>query len=326
MIQIVWSGKGFLVAVFTFGFSLFARRFCVSGNDTRAWTVALMSTAILRVIAGRQITRLTWTGAAIFGWVYLGIVFGPLKSGKATPIEAPSDLPQRLTATVRLAKERFLEGEPIGVVISINNPGPRLAYVQLNYPLMFTPGFSLIQFDGGEFLPALPIRMMGFSGALIRFDTEVPPGTTWSRNVFLQNHMRQPPPGVYQAKYRFQTAYLLGKPNAADNEVFGRGDASDYPLVKAEGTLTVHVTKPDPAALDRVLDGVVASLRKGANGEKPSAASKRQAIEALKAVDGPAVIPHVVKRSRRSIPMTSLASMIFSTFSHVLAIVGRRVN
>jgi hypothetical protein len=62
-------------------------------NATALWasvlfmlTVALMSAAILGAIACRGRTRLTWAGVAIFGWVYLGIVFGPLPNGNGTTI------------------------------------------------------------------------------------------------------------------------------------------------------------------------------------------------------------------------------------------------
>ncbi len=50
------------------------------------FTVALMSTAVLGAIACRGKTRMTWVGVAIFGWVYLGIVFGPLPHGNGTTI------------------------------------------------------------------------------------------------------------------------------------------------------------------------------------------------------------------------------------------------
>ena len=62
-------------------------------NATALWarvlfmlTVALMSAAILGAIACRGRTRMTWAGIAIFGWVYLGIVFGPLPNGNGTTI------------------------------------------------------------------------------------------------------------------------------------------------------------------------------------------------------------------------------------------------
>jgi hypothetical protein len=62
-------------------------------NATALWasvlfmfTVALMSAAILGAIACRGRTRMTWAGVAIFGWVYLGIVFGPLPNGNGTTI------------------------------------------------------------------------------------------------------------------------------------------------------------------------------------------------------------------------------------------------
>jgi hypothetical protein len=62
-------------------------------NTTALWasvlfmfTVALMSAAILGAIACRGKTRMTWAGVATFGWVYLGIAFGPLPSGNGTTI------------------------------------------------------------------------------------------------------------------------------------------------------------------------------------------------------------------------------------------------
>ncbi len=51
-------------------------------------TVTLMSAAIVGAIAGRSKARMTWTGAAVFGWVYLGIVFGPVSNGNETTIPA----------------------------------------------------------------------------------------------------------------------------------------------------------------------------------------------------------------------------------------------
>src|SRR5262249_46537358 len=62
-------------------------------NATALWasvlfmfTVALMSAAILGAIACRGKTRMTWVGVGIFGWVYLGIAFGPLPNGNGTTI------------------------------------------------------------------------------------------------------------------------------------------------------------------------------------------------------------------------------------------------
>lgn len=62
-------------------------------NATALWasvlfmfTVTLMSAAIVGAIACRGRRRMTWAGVAIFGWVYLGIVFGPLPNGNGTTI------------------------------------------------------------------------------------------------------------------------------------------------------------------------------------------------------------------------------------------------
>jgi hypothetical protein len=40
-------------------------------------TVALLSTAVLVVMARRGRARMTWLGFALFGWIYLGTTFGP---------------------------------------------------------------------------------------------------------------------------------------------------------------------------------------------------------------------------------------------------------
>lgn len=50
------------------------------------FAVALMSTSILGAFACRGKARMTWLGVAVFGWVYLGIVFGPLTNGNGTTI------------------------------------------------------------------------------------------------------------------------------------------------------------------------------------------------------------------------------------------------
>jgi hypothetical protein len=39
--------------------------------------VAVLSAAILGAMASRGRHRLTWSGLAVFGWIYLAIVFGP---------------------------------------------------------------------------------------------------------------------------------------------------------------------------------------------------------------------------------------------------------
>jgi hypothetical protein len=44
-------------------------------------TVAVLSAAILGAMARRGRARMTWAGFALFGWVYLGTVFGPWAAG-----------------------------------------------------------------------------------------------------------------------------------------------------------------------------------------------------------------------------------------------------
>jgi hypothetical protein len=67
--------------------------FAALKNATALWssvlfmfTVGVLSTAILGAIACSGHARKTWAGVAIFGWVYLGIVFGPLPNGNGATI------------------------------------------------------------------------------------------------------------------------------------------------------------------------------------------------------------------------------------------------
>jgi hypothetical protein len=213
------------------------------------------------------------------------------------PVTASADSgrSQQLTAAVGLTKDRFRLGEPIGVRVIVRNPGPQPAHVQLEYPLMFTHGMSLVRFDAGPAMTPLPVRPMAFSGAFLRFSTELPAGATWSRQVYLQNYVSQAPPGVYRVGYHFETSYLLRPPGDKENQLFGGDDVQDDHRIEAEGSLAVRITEPDPAALRGVLEGVVGSYRERARGRRADAGARWEAIEALKAVDGPTVIPYVLK-------------------------------
>jgi hypothetical protein len=44
-------------------------------------TVAVLSAAILGAMARRGRPRMTWAGFALFGWIYLGTIFGPWADG-----------------------------------------------------------------------------------------------------------------------------------------------------------------------------------------------------------------------------------------------------
>ncbi len=62
-------------------------------NPTIVWAsslftlvVVLLCTAVLGAIAVRGPARLTWTGFAVFGWVYLGIAFGLAQRGTVRPL------------------------------------------------------------------------------------------------------------------------------------------------------------------------------------------------------------------------------------------------
>ncbi len=85
------------------------------------FVVAILCAAILGAIAGRQKTRMSWAGAAIFGWVYLGIVFGPFKNANGTTIPAlPSSIVYEYVLRERvLPKSEFNQNQ--SVPISLND-------------------------------------------------------------------------------------------------------------------------------------------------------------------------------------------------------------
>src|SRR4051812_35153027 len=73
--------------------SLVALAFASILNASPLWasvlflaTMALVSTAVLGASFGRERARITWAGVAIFGWAYLGAVFGPFRYGNGTTI------------------------------------------------------------------------------------------------------------------------------------------------------------------------------------------------------------------------------------------------
>jgi hypothetical protein len=73
--------------------------------------VTLLSAAVLRALASRGRVRAAWAGVAIFGWVYFGLVFGPLENGNATTIPSlPTMIIYEHILNIRLipkAKEDF---------------------------------------------------------------------------------------------------------------------------------------------------------------------------------------------------------------------------
>jgi hypothetical protein len=48
--------------------------------------ITVMAASTLGAISGRGKARMTRSGVALFGWVYLGIVFGPFANGNGTTI------------------------------------------------------------------------------------------------------------------------------------------------------------------------------------------------------------------------------------------------
>jgi hypothetical protein len=77
--KVRFSIAGLLVVIAFFGVGLAALRSASALWASALFTAAVvvLSAAILGAIASRGRVRLTWTGLAVFGWIYLAIAFGP---------------------------------------------------------------------------------------------------------------------------------------------------------------------------------------------------------------------------------------------------------
>ncbi len=120
--------------------------------------VTLMATAVLGVIADRQRARMTWAGMAIFGWVYLGIVFGPWTTGNATTIPA---LP------TMLAYETVLQNRMIPPTRSADGTPPVLSIAESEIVTSYDQ-ITISKFDGAEFLIDGPNPTMPGNGLMQR--------------------------------------------------------------------------------------------------------------------------------------------------------------
>ncbi len=203
---------------------------------------------------------------------WVGIMVSALGMVAAAPEEP------RPTVAVRMAKPRYVEGEPIEIVVTVSNPATRPAEFAFSYPGAFLRDVGMIRFDGGRAMPGLPDRILLGIGGLLRATTIIAPKETWSKPIFLQNFLRQPPPGQYAVHYHAKLGYWFGeRPEREDND--------DRKSIVADGELSFTVTPADPVELEKVLAGYDKQFR-----EQPG---RLTVIEALLAVGDPAVIPHV---------------------------------
>jgi hypothetical protein len=194
--------------------------------------------------------------------------------------------------SVRPAQDRFAGGEPIAVVVKVENPGPLPLEFWFGYPSSFAGEGSPIRFDGGPAMPPRENRKPMGTGPIGVFATEVPAGGSWSATISLQNHLRQPPPGEYPVRYQFRAAYRA-KARATPTGP----DRPDLPVLSAEGSFPVRITAADPAGLDRLMAGLAA---RASERRVDEAARLRAsgAVEALSAIESASAIPHLVAAIR----------------------------
>lgn len=206
---------------------------------------------------------------------------------------------QPLTVKVQPEKARYVAGEPIGIVLTIANPGPQPVSFWFDFPNTFHRDMSPIQFAGGRSMPRLPPRYVAFSGPFFSMSTTIESGKTWSVMVFLQNFLSPPPRGTHRVAYEFGAGYHLGP--LPEGEAFQaliekRSDEdpkNDGPSLVAKGSITIDVGPPDPAALEGILEDYPKKYRREHRDEDDSESVNWSVIDAYDAVPDPIVIRHL---------------------------------
>lgn len=162
----------------------------------------------------------------------------------------------------RMAKDRFVEGEPIGITLSIANPGP--GTIKLPFAPPYPESFFVRDFDFARKDPFLSLQGEGTNRLSQRpprhfmaasgpqgggRTTTLRPGMTWAATIPLQANYLQPPRGKYEIPCRFKLPYIA---DGFDREETGR---SKKQLATTHATLRFEVIPAKPGDLERILDG-----------------------------------------------------------------------
>ena len=153
-------------------------------------------------------------------------------------------------ARVRMARARYVAGEPIGITVSIANPGPEAIDLEFHPPYPFAffgrdsnfyTGPLRLAAVRGPLIRRPPQRFLGGTGpGPLEGTTALRTGMTWAATTFLQTYFEQPGPGSYEMEYQFRMPYLV---EAGRSAVF------------ASGVLHFEVIPAEPGELRRVMDG-----------------------------------------------------------------------
>lgn len=175
---------------------------------------------------------------------------------------------------IRMQKAEYMEGEPIGIEISIANPGQEEAKVMFDYPRfgLATGTFQIDARDAG--LKAKTFEP-GTGGVVPTI--RVTPGETFTTTIFLQRFVEQPGPGKYQIPFSLELARADASPIEGGNTSF----------LKSRGRLSFLVRPTAPGQLDPILRRYAESL------DEEAYWTRRVAVEALSVTDDPIVVPYL---------------------------------
>ncbi len=201
---------------------------------------------------------------------FLSLVVGLTLSGLLSATAGPPDAGAKRGPYVkaRMVKDRFVEGEPIGITLSITNPGPGTIELLFASPPEFffgrdfefarkDPLFS-IHGEGPNHLTQRPPRtLMGGTGPMGVGTTSLLPGVTWAATILLQDNYEQPHLGKYILSYHFKKPFLKEGPHheRLDRENLERLDRKNLPFASTQGVLRFEVVPAEPGDLKRILDG-----------------------------------------------------------------------
>jgi hypothetical protein len=130
-----------------------------------------------------------------------------------------------VTATLVPSAPSYFAGEPIGLDLTMTNPGPEAVKVEIDYPLFKYRGHMGIKLSAAADADADPF---GMGPVLEQTDGKTLPmplnaGESRSDRIYLQRYMHWLAPGTHRILYSVHIAYTLELGRPSDQTVLGRG-------------------------------------------------------------------------------------------------------
>lgn len=188
--------------------------------------------------------------------------------------------------TLEVKHESYLAGEPIALSLRIKNQQTKSLYFDLGYPHFVSQ--LAFESQSGE-LQRQDEILLDFRSAWLKVNANQEQRVT----LYLQRFFRTPKPGRYQITYAVKLPYTA---NPDDSDGLKQE-------TKAEGVLSFEIL---PANTDK-LTSIFADYAQGLVSDDHW--EQAQSLEALRCVDDPLAVPHLVK----GLGQTAIASLALAT-------------